>query len=88
MDKEDVVYIYNGILSYKKEWNNAIIILILNEVSQKEKEKYHITEYVESKICTKWNVSIKTEADTQTQRTDLWFPREGGCGKGGFSVWD
>ena len=25
MDKEDVVYIYNGILvSHKKEWNNAI----------------------------------------------------------------
>ena len=25
MDKEDVVHIYNGILlSYKKEWNNAI----------------------------------------------------------------
>ena len=27
MDKEDVRYIYNGILlSYKKEWNNAICI--------------------------------------------------------------
>ena len=25
MDKEDVVYLYNGILlSHKKEWNNAI----------------------------------------------------------------
>ena len=25
MDKEDVMYIYNGILlSHKKEWNNAI----------------------------------------------------------------
>ena len=27
MDKEDVVYIYNGkLLSHKKEWNNAICI--------------------------------------------------------------
>ena len=42
MDKVDVVYMYNGILSYKNEWNNAIIILILSEVSQKEKDKYHI----------------------------------------------
>ena len=24
MDKEDVVYIYNGILAIKKEWKNAI----------------------------------------------------------------
>ena len=24
MDKEDVVYIYNGILAIEKEWNNAI----------------------------------------------------------------
>ena len=24
MDKEDIVYTYNGILTIKKEWNNAI----------------------------------------------------------------
>ena len=44
MDKEDVVYIYNGILSYKKEWNNAIIILILNEVKSERERKipYHL----------------------------------------------
>ena len=47
MDKEDVVHIYSGILlSHKKEWNNAIVatcmdleIIILNEVSQKDKDK-------------------------------------------------
>ena len=45
-----MVHIYNGILlSHKKEWNNAICsnmdleITILNEVSQKEKDKYHIS---------------------------------------------
>ena len=51
MDKEDVVHIYNGILSAikKKEimpfaatWM-ALEIVILNEVSQTKKEKYHIT---------------------------------------------
>ena len=55
MAKEDVVHICNGILlSHKKEQNNTICsnlvaleIIILSEVSQKEKP-YHL--YVESKI--------------------------------------
>ena len=45
-----MVHIHNGILlSHKKEQNNAICsnmdeqeTLILSEVSQKEKEKYHM----------------------------------------------
>ena len=50
MDKENVVHIYNGILfSYKKEeimsfaatWMDLKII-ILSEVSQIEKDKYHM----------------------------------------------
>ena len=49
MDKEDVVHIYNGILlSHKKNktlqfaatWIQLEII-ILSEVSQKKKDKYH-----------------------------------------------
>ena len=54
MDKEDVVYIYNGILlSHKKEQNHAICsnrmdleIIILSEVSQKEKDKYHMISLI------------------------------------------
>ena len=46
VDKEDMVHIHNAILlSHKKEWNSAfcsnmmdIQIIILNEVSQKEKD--------------------------------------------------
>ena len=59
MDKEDVVHIYNGILlSHKKNeimpfvatWM-ALEIIILSEVSKKEKDKYHmISLIVESKI--------------------------------------
>ena len=55
MDKEDVVYIYDGILHSHK--NNEIMpfaltwmdleIIILSEVSQKEKDKY----YMISLIC-------------------------------------
>ena len=54
MDKEDVVPVYNGILlSHKK---NEIIsfaatrmqleIIILSEVSQKEKDKYHMVSLI------------------------------------------
>ena len=55
MDKEDVVRGYNGILlSHKKEriWMQLEII-ILSEVSQKEKDKYNTISdhlYVKSKI--------------------------------------
>ena len=53
MDKEDVVHIYNGILLSHK--NNEIMplaatwmaleIIILNEVSQKQKVKHHRTSF-------------------------------------------
>ena len=52
-----MVHIYNGILlSHNKDQNDAILatlmeleILILGEVSQKEKEKYHM-------ISHNWNL--------------------------------
>ena len=50
MDKEDVVYIYNGILLSQKK--NEIMpsaatwidleIIILSEISQTEKDRYHM----------------------------------------------
>ena len=54
MDKEAVVYIYNGILlSHKKNeimpfaatWMDLEII-ILSEVSQTEKDKYHMISLI------------------------------------------
>ena len=54
MDKEDVVYIHNGILlSHKKNeimpfaatWMDLEII-ILSEVSQTEKDKYHMMSLI------------------------------------------
>ena len=54
MDKEEVVHVHNGILlSHKKSeimpfaatWMQLEII-ILNEVSQKEKDKYHIISLI------------------------------------------
>ena len=53
-------------------------IIILSEVSQKEKDKYHM-----------WNLkygtsepNYETETDSQTWRTDLWLPRGRGLGEG------
>ena len=53
MDKEDVVHIHNGILAIKKNeimsftatWMDLEII-ILNEVSQTEKDKYHMISLI------------------------------------------
>ena len=54
MDKEDVAHIYNGILlSYKKNeimpfaatWMDLEII-VSNEVSQTEKDKYHMISLI------------------------------------------
>ena len=51
MDKEDVVHIYNGILLSRKKKNEImpyaatwldLEIIILIEVSQKEKDNYHM----------------------------------------------
>ena len=54
MDQEDVVYIYNGILlSHKKDQIMPFATtcmyletLLLSEVSQKEKDKYHMISLI------------------------------------------
>ena len=54
MDKEDVVYIYNGVLlGNQKEWNLTICNyvdelegIMLSEISQSEKDKYHMTSLI------------------------------------------
>ena len=63
-------------MSFAAMWLD-LEILILSEVSQKEKEKYHMT----SVICGIENIAqinLSTEQkQTQTQKTDLWLPRGG-----------
>ena len=55
MDKKDVVYIYNGILPSHKKRNEImpfaatwmdLEIVILGEVSQTEKDKYHMISLI------------------------------------------
>ena len=54
MDKEVVVYIHNGILlSYKRNTFESVLMrwmnlesIIQSEISQKEKDKYHILMHI------------------------------------------
>ena len=54
MDKEDVAHIYNGlILSHKNDEIELFVVrwmdvesVIWNEVSQKEKNKYHMVTHI------------------------------------------
>ena len=56
-------------------------IITLSEVSQKEKDQYHMT----TSACAIENttqISLSIETDSQTQRTDFWLPRRRGMGEG------
>ena len=74
MDKEDVVHIYNGILlSHKKNeimpfaatWMDLEIV-ILSEVSQSEKDKYHMITLIGGILKNGTNEPIyKTEVESQ-----------------------
>ena len=66
MDKEDVVHIYNGILftnyAILATWMDLEII-ILSEVSQKEKDKYHMISHI-------WNLKYNTNEFIYETETD------------------
>ena len=55
-------------------------IIILSEVSQTEKDKYHDITYRENLKYDTDELICKTEADSQTQKTDLCLPKEKGRG--------
>ena len=67
MDKEVVLHIYNGVLfSHKKNALESVLMrwmnlepIIQSEVSQKEKDKYHILKHnLESRKMVLKNLSI------------------------------
>ena len=87
MDKEDVVY-NNGILVSHKQneimpfaatWMDLEII-ILSEISQKEKEKYMILLICGILKNGTNELIYKIETDAQTLKTDLWLPKQKGWG--------
>ena len=96
MDKEDVVCIYNGILlSHKKNKTSTIYlsniyplaatgmqleIMMLSEVSQKEKDKYHMMSLIHGILKNETNEFIYgTETDSDFKHK-LTVTREKGGG--------
>ena len=73
--------------SFVETWMN-LETAIQSEVSQKEKNKYHILMNIcgiqkngtDEPVC-------KAEIETQMQRTNIWTPRRG-RGVGGWWWWD
>ena len=64
----------NEIMPFAATWMDPEIIL--SEISQTEKDKYHII----SLICgilknDKNELTYKTEIDSQTWKTNLWLPK-------------
>ena len=73
MDKEDVVYIYNGmLLSHKKEWHNALCSN-MEGPSDDHTEWNKAEKYISYDIVYMWNLKkklqtnlfIKTEIESQ-----------------------
>ena len=81
-----MVYIHNGILLSSKK--NKIMpfaatrmklgTLILSEIGQKEKDKYHMISHILNLIYSTNEPSYRKERNSGTWRTDLWLPRERG----------
>ena len=96
MDKEDVVHTYNGILlSHKKEQSNAFAatwmqleIIILSEVSQKEKDTYHVISFIcGTQNMTQMNLFTK-QKQNQGLREETGVCQGGGAWeRGGEGVW-
>ena len=78
----------NEIVPFAATWMDLEII-ILNEVSQTEKDKYRMISLICGILKKKTNELIyKTETDSQTQKTNLWLPKGKGGGKDKLGGWD
>ena len=88
-----MVYIHNGILlSHKKEimpfaamWME-IKTLTLSEISQKEKDKYHMIS-LKSGIQYMAQMNLSIEKKIMDLEIDLWLPRGKGRKWGGLGAW-
>ena len=93
-----MVLTYNGTLpSYKKERKNAVCsnmdgprdhLIILNEVSQTEKDRYHIIPNMwESKTVMQMNLFIKLK-HTHSPRKQTYGYQRGKDRRDKLGVWD
>ena len=71
----------NEIMPFASTWMDLEII-ILSEVSQTEKDKYHMISFICGILKKDTNELIyKIETDSKTSKTNLHLPR-GICGEG------
>ena len=76
----------NEIMQFAATWTQ-LDILKLSEVSQKKKDKYHMITHMGNLTYATNEPIYKTEADSQTWRTDLWLPRWRGKGVRWTGIW-
>ena len=58
--------------------------IILSEVGQKEKDRYHTISFICRNLKHNTNEPIyRTETDSQTRENRLWLPGGSGVGEGG-----
>ena len=63
-------------------------IIILIEVSQKEKDKYHMILLICGILIRHNELIYNTETDSQTQRRDVVAKRKEEWGRDGLGVWN
>ena len=61
--------------------------LILSELSQKEKDKYHMISHIWNLICGTNEAIYRKEINSWTWRTNLWSPRVRVREWEGLEVW-
>ena len=71
----------NEIVPFAAAWMNPKRI-ILSEVSQKVKDKYHDVSCMCNLTYDTNKLVCKTEADSQIQKANLWLPNGKGAGEG------
>ena len=75
-------------MSFAATWMDLDII-ILSEVRQTEKDKYHRISFICRIFKNDTNEFIyKTETDSQTQKIHLWLPKRTEVGKDELGVQD
>jgi len=67
----------NQIIPFAATWME-IETLIITEISQKEKNRYHMTSLICGIYNMAWMKLSIEQKQTQTWRADLWLPRGGG----------
>ena len=77
----------NEIMSFAAAWMDLKII-ILSEVSQIEKDQYHMVSLVESKKMIQMNLFIKQQQAHRYRKQIYGYQRGKGRGRDKLGVWD